>query len=185
MEDRIAFQKQIQRQQATEDLYSDSRLRDALDDEQAEVLLAWGLQQIESAIEAAEPEQLMARDDGNIEETTKAVKSVIRMINRMTTELPQASLAQSREYLMLFVDALCDVDARTVQVSDMLALEDLANNREEMEGDAIFRRLVDVILSGESGADEDAPSREEAPEEAPSTQEPSSGGETAPSATVE
>jgi uncharacterized membrane protein YccC len=148
-----------------ERLSGDSSLRDALTDEQAQRLLDWALAQVRDAVERAEaapePEAEMAEgeevaveevvetpeaDDAPLVESRfEAVRQVMRQANKMVEELPQASSARTREYMLQFLDALCEVDARAVQVNDMMDMEQMALNREELGQEAIFERLMAII----------------------------------------
>jgi hypothetical protein len=148
-----------------ERLYEDSRLRDSLSDDQAEKLLAWGYSQLQQELERVQAlpgeEALPA-----LESQTDAVRTVLRLVNRFVAQLPEASRAQSREYVAQLVDALCEVDARTVQINDMLALEKLVDRRELLESAEIFRQLLDIVRppGGEGGAPEEAGSRDRSEE---------------------
>lgn len=129
---------------ASERLYGDSRLRDMLTDEQAEQLLGWGTNQVEAAVART---QELAEGDAvpQIEARTDAVRNVVRLVNEIVSQLPEATQARSREYMGHLVDALCEVDARTVHIDDMLALEKLVARREELDPSEIFRRLLAII----------------------------------------
>ena len=139
---------------ASERLYEDSRLRDSVTDEQAEQLLAWGIAHVEE--EVTRTAQLPEGDATPvIEAQTDAVRSVLHLVNQIVSQLPEATQAGSREYMGQLVDALCEVDSRTVHINDMLALEKLVARREELAGSEIFEKLLAIIRTPEAAeADE-------------------------------
>lgn len=128
----------------SERLYGDSRLRENLTDEQAEQLLAWGMRQLEAEVAQAE-EGLAEAAASTLETQAEAVRKVLRMVNRIAAQLPEASRSRSREYIGQLVNALCDVDAGTVNINDLLALEAMVDQRAELEQPQIFERLLAVI----------------------------------------
>lgn len=139
---------------ASERLYGDSRLRDSLTDEQAEQLLAWGIAQVEE--EVARTAQLPEGDARPvIEAQTDAVHRILHLVNQIVAQLPEATQAGSQEYMGQLVDALCEVDSRTVHINDMLALEKLVARREELTGSEIFEQLLAIIRTPDAAeADE-------------------------------
>lgn len=137
-------EKEAQLRQASERLYADSRLRDALTDEQAEQLLAWGFEQVEHGIEHTQTLPA-AEATAVFERRLEAVRNALRLVNQIVAQLPEASEAQSRKYVTHLVDALCAVDARIVQVNDMLALEELVVRREALESAELFQRLSEIM----------------------------------------
>jgi hypothetical protein len=134
--------------QATERLVEDSSLRDALTDTQAGKLLAWALAQLEREIDRTL--ELPAEEAApRVENKTHAVRQVMHLTNKLVEDLPQASLARSREYFLQLVDALCEVDAQAVQVDDMLLVEKMAEKRESMDRETIFDELMTMIRTAE------------------------------------
>lgn len=140
--------RRSQLRRAEERLYEDSRLRDALTDEQARTILQWAESQVEREVERTIDLPVTEATQG-IEERTEKIKKVVRHVNRLATTLPDATPAQSREYLMQFVDAVCEVDARKVNINDILALQEMVVERKELDNSDIFRRLMAIVGSEE------------------------------------
>ena len=134
--------------QAGESLYGDSRLRDALTDDQARKVLQWAESEVKREVERT-IDLPVTEAAQNVEERTEKVKEVVRQINRLASELPETTPARSREYLMQFVEALCEVDARQIDMNDILALQEMAVERKELDNSAIFQRLMAIVNSEE------------------------------------
>ena len=137
-------EKEARLRQASERLYADSRLRDALTDKQAEQLLAWGFEQVEHGVEHTQTRPA-AEGTAVFEGKLEAVHKALRLVNQIVAQLPEASEGRSREYVTQLVDALCEVDARIVQVNDMLVLEELVVQREALSSVDIFQRLLEIM----------------------------------------
>jgi|GEM_PF-3222920 len=137
-------EKEARLRQASERLYADSRLRDALTDKQAEQLLAWGFEQVEHGVEHTQTRPA-AEGTAVFEGQLEAVHKALRLVNQIVAQLPEASEGRSREYVTQLVDALCEVDARIVQVNDMLVLEELVVQREALSPVDIFQRLLEIM----------------------------------------
>lgn len=133
---------------AGERLAADSSLRDALTDEQAGLLLDWALAQVRSKVE--QTAQLSPEEaETQVERQVSALKRVMLVVNRLVDRGSEAPEAVARERIEQLVDALCEVDYRTIHVEDMLALEKLVLNRDELDRASIFGRLEKVIRRDE------------------------------------
>ncbi|HSM55164.1 MAG TPA: hypothetical protein VK879_03335 [Candidatus Sulfomarinibacteraceae bacterium] len=130
--------------QAVEQLLGDESLRDALTDDQAQRLLDWALSRLErEAQQAAELPAETAR--ATLEARLDQVRQVMKHANRLVEELPDAAQGRMRESMLHFVEALCEVDSRAVQVNDVMALEELASEREALDSGTIFERLMAIV----------------------------------------
>lgn len=133
---------------AGERLAADSSLRDALTDEQAGLLLDWALAQVRSKVE--QTAQLSPEEaETQVERQVSALKRVMLVVNRLVDRGSEAPEAVVRERIEQLVDALCEVEYRTIHVEDMLALEKLVLNRDELDRASIFGRLEKVIRRDE------------------------------------
>jgi hypothetical protein len=133
---------------AGERLAADSSLRDALTDEQAGLLLDWALAQVRSKVE--QTAQLSPEEaETQVERQVSALKRVMLIVNRLVDRGAEAPEAVARERIEQLVDALCEVDYRTIHVEDMLSLEKLVLNRDELDRASIFGRLEKVIRRDE------------------------------------
>lgn len=135
---------------ASERLYGDSGLRDSLTDEQAEQLLAWGFAQVEE--EVVRTRHLPDEDAApTVEVRTEAVHNVLRLVNEIVAQLPEVTQARSHEYMGQLVNALCEVDSRTVHINDILALEKLVTRRADLARSEIFDQLLSIIQTPAAG----------------------------------
>jgi hypothetical protein len=131
-------------QQAGEQLLGDSSLRDALNDEQAHQLLAWGLAQVKREAEAsatlseAEAEPLL-------QQRVETVRRVMRHLNHLVQGLAAEPKSNVREDMAQMIDALTEIDADALQVKDIFALEDLVTGDETLDRNAIFEQLMDIV----------------------------------------
>ncbi|MFW5942554.1 MAG: hypothetical protein ACOCXI_12190 [Chloroflexota bacterium] len=129
---------------AVEQLLDDESLRDALTDDQAQRLLDWALSRLRR--DARQAADLPAETAQATMETRMAqVRQVMKHANRLVEALPGAAQGKMREHMLHFVEALCEVDSRAVQVNDVMALEELANERERLDSGTIFERLMDIV----------------------------------------
>jgi hypothetical protein len=132
---------------AAERLYDDTRLRDALDDDQAERLLSWGYNEIArtlAELPASEPEA----SDTQVEESTVTVREVIVRVNRLMDGYQQSSAAQRREQMARLVEWLCRVHLRRLQVGDLVRLEALSAAAGSLSRQEFFASLL-ALVAGE------------------------------------
>lgn len=132
---------------AAERLYDDTRLRDALDDDQAERLLSWGYNEIArtlAELPASEPEA----SDTQVEESTAPVREVIVRVNRLMDGYQQSSAAQRREQMARLVEWLCRVRLRRLQVGDLVRLEALSAAAGSLSRQEFFASLL-ALVAGE------------------------------------
>jgi hypothetical protein len=132
---------------AAERLYEDTRLRDALDDDQAERLLSWGYNEIARTLAqrtAVEPAAL----DTQVEESTATVREVIVRVNRLMDGYQQWSATQRREQMAHLVEWLCRVHPRRLQVGDLVRLEALAATAGSLSRQEFFASLL-ALVAGE------------------------------------
>lgn len=138
---------------ASERLYGNSSLRKGLNDQEAERLLAWGFAQVEREAERA---QTLSAEEASeaVEAHVNAVENALRLVNQMVEQLPETTETRGRDYVVQLVDALCKVDARTVQINDMLALEELVARREALSRSEIFQQVLEVMDRPPEGEDD-------------------------------
>lgn len=137
-------------QLAAEQLYEDTRLRDALDDEQATRLLAWGYREIERAVKEAgdaATEEAAAR----VEERAATVREVLARINRLVEEYPQWSEKQRRYQIAQLTEWICRVRPAQLTLGDVIRLEGLPTGADSLAPDHIF----DILLATLTGEEEE------------------------------
>lgn len=133
---------------AAEQLYEDTRLRDALDDEQASRLLAWGYQAIARATWGPEA-GLEKASAAHIEERGKTVREVIGLINRLMDSYAQRNEAERQRQIAALRDWLCRVRTEGLTIGDMLRLETLPSAVDEVAPDHIFSLLLAALVGDE------------------------------------
>ncbi|MDX1689114.1 MAG: hypothetical protein R3248_14115 [Candidatus Promineifilaceae bacterium] len=138
---------------AAERLYEDSRLRDALTDEEAQQLLSWAYHRLEQAATRAEE---MSRKDlsgeaatPNFESQSDAVVSVVRRVNAIMDEYARTDSIESERLLASLVEDVDRAGERPAQAEDMLAAAMLVESPEELNRDGLFQRLMDLVTAGE------------------------------------
>lgn len=139
-----------QLQRAAEQLYEDTRLRDALDDEQAQQLLGWGVRELQRAATrvVALPEVDAAPQ---LEEQAASLREVIARVNQFVQGYGEWSAGQRREQIARLVDGLCRVRSAGLQLADILQLETLAAAGDALSPQEFFAALLAIV----SGRDEE------------------------------
>lgn len=132
---------------AAEQLYEDTRLRDALDDEQAARLLSWGFGEIERAIRDAGAGS-SGEAAAQVEERTATVREVLARINRLMEGYPQWSEGQRREQIGALIEWLCRVRPDRLTLADLLRLEALPGTADALAPRRAFSALL-AALTGE------------------------------------
>ncbi|MDT8306437.1 MAG: hypothetical protein RRC07_10915 [Anaerolineae bacterium] len=132
---------------AAEQLYEDTRLRDALDDEQAARLLSWGTREIERAIREAGARS-KEEAEAQVEERMVGVREVLARINRLVERYAQWSKEQRREEISALIEWLCRVRPERLTTGDVLRLEALPENLDAQAPQRVFSALF-AALSGE------------------------------------
>jgi hypothetical protein len=132
---------------AAERLYEDTRLRDALDDDQAERLLSWGYHEIARTL-AQMPPGPPGEPGTQVEESTATVREVIVRVNRLMDGYQQWSATQRREQMAHLVEWLCRVHPRRLQVGDLVRLEALAATAGSLSRQEFFASLL-ALVAGE------------------------------------
>ena len=131
-------------QKLQERLISDSSLRDALTDDEAQQLLDWGLAQLRRELRhAAALPSPEARSQ--LEAQVGAVRQVMRQANRMVRGLPGATKGERREHLLHFLEGLRDAGARSVQAEALIDLEKTIMDQETTDSEVVFRHLLGVM----------------------------------------
>lgn len=141
-------------QKLQERLVSDSSLRDALADDEAQQLLDWGLAQLRREVQRAaalpSPE---ARSQ--LETQVGAVRQVMRQANRMVRGLSGTTQGERREHLLRFLEGLRDAGARSIQVDALIDLEKTILDQETTDSEAVFRHLMGVMHDAVRGDEEE------------------------------
>lgn len=138
---------------AAERLYEDSRLRDALTDEEAQQLLSWAYHRLEQA--AARAEEMPGKElsdeaaTPSFESQSDAVVSVVRRVNAIMEEYARTDKIESERLLASLVEDVDQVDERPPQAEDMLAAAMLVESPEELDRDGLFQRLMDLVSAEE------------------------------------
>ncbi len=140
MIDEIQALKQVRRFQrdATEQLMTDSRLREALTDTQAETLLDWALTFVNKG---AQQTAGMSTEGAEVfmEEMVTAVSRFLRLFNKLVTNLSrlddEEAVAQVEQLMSNWRD-LTGLDA-ILTPTDLLAVD-----RQTWDNDEIFQRLI-------------------------------------------
>lgn len=146
--------KRARLQRAAERLYEDSRLRNALTDEEAQRLLSWAYGRLEKAVEGT---QGMPEEEAMpvVEERSETVRSVVRRVNAIMGQFSQAAEEERSVSLARFAEALRQVEKRAEQREDVPAAEaptatDAAEmGPEEMDRETLFRRLMHLLTTVE------------------------------------
>ncbi|HZD10333.1 MAG TPA: hypothetical protein VE553_03245 [Candidatus Binatia bacterium] len=128
---------------ASDRLVSDSSLRDALDDDQAQRLLDWGLAQVRNSAEKAR-KLPAAQARAAMESAVQSVRNVMQQTNRLVEQVTQGNDDMYVAVLKL-VEALYELDDSTILLRDLMSLEDLARNRSDFDRQAIFSHLMSLI----------------------------------------
>ncbi len=132
---------------AAERLYEDTRLRDALDDDQAERLLSWGYREIAHSL-AQRPAEEPAALERQAEEAAATVREVIAGVNRLMDGYQQWSPTQRRQQMDRLVEWLCRVHPRRLQVGELVRLEALAAAAGRLSRPEFFAALF-ALVAGE------------------------------------
>lgn len=139
---------QAQLRRAAEQLYEDSRLRDALDDEQAQQLLGWGMRELQRA--ARRVVALPATEAApQLEEQAATLREVIARVNRFVQGYAQWSEGQRREQMAGLVEWLCRRPTGELQVGDIMQLERIAVTSDSLSPQELFSSLLSVVNSRE------------------------------------
>lgn len=135
---------------AATQLYEDTRLRDALDDDQARRLLAWGYRAIAHATNAPKstPEKDIA---SHIEERVETVREVIGGINRLIESYVQRNEVERQRQLGVLLDWLCRLRTEGLTIDIVMRLETLPTAMDEIAPDHVFDLLL-AALAGEEKA---------------------------------
>ena len=137
---------------AAEQLYGDSRLRDALTDEEAQQLLSWAYRQLEQAVNRNDA---MTEEESApiVEEKSDAVKDVVRRINAIMDQFAQAAEADSDISQGAFAETLHQFEERAEQADDA-PVDEMASVPEmpptegpELERDELFRHLMNLVAA--------------------------------------
>lgn len=138
--------------EASEQILENSSLRDALDDQQANVLLDWGLRKIKDAAQGTADLPHEAAESV-MQSQTEAVSGVMRQVNEMMQELAagrQEGVSQRLAQLLDDLDAFrsesadSTIQARTGQV---------LNGLNELEPDQRFDRIMKLVKGDLDQAD--------------------------------
>lgn len=139
---------QAQLQRAAEQLYEDTRLRDALDDEQAQQLLGWGLRELQRA--ASRVVALPATEAApQLEEQAASVREVIARVNQFVQSYTQWSEGQRREQVARLVEWLCRGRVSDLQIGDIMALEKIAAAGDTLSPQELFASLLAAVTGRE------------------------------------
>jgi len=130
-------------QHGSEQLLSDSSLRDALDDDQAQQLLDWGMAQLRASAEKAR-EFPAAQAEIVIADTVQSLRRVMQQANRLVERAPQGA-EDIYVAVLRFVEGLNELDEHTIRLEDLMILEQLALQRDNLERSTVFSRLMAVI----------------------------------------
>jgi hypothetical protein len=137
---------QKRHQLAAERLLDNSSLRDALDDDQAQRLLEWGLAHVRlAAYETAElPDE---EAETVMDEVTTAVSRVMKEVNRLVdgaTTMDDEEAGQRRQNLvenLIHLQPGCATVALTAEGQDILA------RRQELTRPELFERLMALLAA--------------------------------------
>lgn len=130
------------RQMAVDALLESSHLRDALTDEQAAVLLDWGMAQMEAGA-AATAVLSDAEADAAMEKWITAVFAVMKGVNRLT---PKLAVLDQEEAEYQMDKLLTNLQQLIPSVPTNLALELLLPARNQLDNSETFRRLMAMIV---------------------------------------
>jgi hypothetical protein len=133
---------------AAERLYEDTRLRDGLDDSQAEQLLSWGLAEIERSLKQA-GETPTEAESTQIEERAETVRELIVRVNRLMDNYRQWTEGQRRDQMAHLVEWLCRVRPQPLQIGEMMRLEALSAAGSILSPQEFFTTLFAVIAGEE------------------------------------
>ncbi len=137
------------RQQFSEPLLENSSLRDALDDEQAQQMLDWGLAVIAGEVERTlklSDEQALPRLEGS----ASIVRKIMGQVNDLVDTLPEMSDTDSWHELLLLTERL-----RRLQATPAEKLESareaigLGRARHQLDRDTVFAHLLDILRRDE------------------------------------
>lgn len=128
---------------AVEQLASDSALRDALDDDQAQRLVNWGLARIRSSAEAAAtlPQR---QSDEVVSEIVQAVRTVMMRVNDLVDKQVRGS-GDVYVAVLQFVEALHDLTLQPLPAQHMETLQALAQPRGDLSSRDVFSKLMALI----------------------------------------
>lgn len=124
----------------SERLLGDSSLRDALDDDQAQQLLDWGLARLlahAGALAALPPEQAQPAFDRAVQK----VRHMMRQVNETVARRAQGS-TDLYVAVLRFVEALQEIAPHRMQAAELVTLEKMAQN----EGDLTPRQIFDELM---------------------------------------
>lgn len=141
-------------QKLEERLVSDSSLRDALTDDEAQQLLDWGLAQLRREVRrtaALPPPEARSQ----LEAQAGAVRQVMRQANRMVRGLPEATKGERREHLLRFLEGLRDAGARSMQAEALIDLQKTILNQETTDSEALFGQLMGLMRDSVRGDEEE------------------------------
>lgn len=124
-----------------------SSLRDALDDAQAQRLFDWGLAKLQ---QTAERTANLPDDDAQplLTERAAAVAGVMRRINELVAGLKELDETAAAEELQQLVAAADRLKARSSSVAQLMECQALVNRRQELDDQALFDALMDLISTG-------------------------------------
>lgn len=139
---------------AAEQIYEDSRLRDALTDEEAQRLLSWAYQRLEQAVEETEElpeEEAMPIVEGQSE----AVQNVVRRVNAIMEQFSQTAEGEGSTSLTQLMETMQPSEERPEESVEAVApetleeMETVVSEPEEVDRETLFQRLMNRITVGE------------------------------------
>ena len=133
---------------AAEQLYGDSRLRDALTDEEAQQLLSWAYRQLQRTVEET---QEMGEEEAMpiVEGKSAAVKDVVRRVNTIMAQFSQEAEADASQ--ASFADILHHFEERALRADDapegeMAPAPELPHTEPaELDRDELFQHLMNLV----------------------------------------
>jgi hypothetical protein len=135
---------QGQLRRAAEQLYEDTRLRDALDDSQARQLLSWGMRELQRA--ATLPVQ---EEAPSLEERAAGLREVMGRINQFVEGYGRWSEGQRRQQMAALVEWLCRARASKLEIGDLMQLEALAASGTTLSPQELFTSLIAAVMGQE------------------------------------
>jgi hypothetical protein len=138
---------QKRHQLAAERLLDNSSLRDALDDDQAQRLLDWGLSHLSR--HAAETAHLPDDEaEAILDEVTTAVSRVMKEVNRLADDATEMDESEARQRRQRLVENLHRLQPGCAADHLLVESEELMLRRQDVSSRELFENLM-ALLAGQ------------------------------------
>jgi hypothetical protein len=139
--------QQRRHQLAAERLLDNSSLRDALDDDQAERLLDWGLAHV-SRTAAATAHLPDEEAEATLDEVTTTVSRVMKEVNRLADDAAEMDESEARQRRQRLVDNLHRLQPGCAAAGLLAEGEEIMQRRQAVPSRELFENLM-ALLAGQ------------------------------------